>query len=439
MSLLADLQRARSEEDVKDAYIKALALKPKDYSKNRIDIQTDKVWFEAKGSPTAPLIMFAQLIVYIRDHRLKGQPLPPFLAVIDTEKGAILPTEAALPALEDATIEWPASGSAAGKELAAQLAPYIDGKFTTYAVATLGDEFCDAVKAAIRDGAIIKTPITPDNLRQVFDKWVAMIGSELGVANKADHATLFFADIMHDGEESAYASVGADLVTLNKKPAFILRGSKTGALPVTNLRAYRDFWSIYLRPPEERYRRWLLERRDSLLPLDEQKFKGAFYTPLHIVDKAYEQLLAKLGEGWQDRYIVWDMCCGVGNLEVKHSNYRNVFMSTLDQVDIDIMRANNICPGAEMFQYDYLNDDVTDFGEIDYSLTNKVPMALRKAIADAKAGVEGAKPILVLINPPYAEAMNVDNTKDSGRTAALKKGVAQTQIGARTRGLVDRI
>jgi hypothetical protein len=402
VSLLAALARARTEEDVKDAYIKALALKPKDYFKGLIDIQTDKVWFEAKGSPTAPLIMFAQLLIYVRAARLRGEPIPAYLAVIDPEKGALLPTQTALPVLDDETIVWPASGSAAGRELAAQIAPYIDKQFTTYAISTLADEFRDAIKSAIRDGEIIKTPITPDNLRQVFDKWVDMIGSELGVTNPADHATLFFADIMHDGVRSAYASVGAQLGTFDGKPAFSLRGA-TGFLPVTNLRSYNDFWAIYLRPPEEKHRRWLLERRDSLLPIDEQKFKGAFYTPLHIVDKGYDQLLATLGEGWQDRYIVWDMCCGVGNLEVKHSNYRNVFMSTLDQVDIDIMRANNICLGAEMFQYDYLNDDVPLLGEIDYSLTDKLPMALRQAIADTNAGVEGAKPILVLINPPYAE------------------------------------
>ncbi|WP_374942108.1 hypothetical protein [Sphingomonas sp.] len=305
--------------------------------------------------------------------------------------------------LDDATVVWPASGSAAGKELAGRLAPYIGDRFTTYPIASLADQFCAAITAAIRDGEIIRTPITPDNLRQVFDKWVAMIGSELDVANPVDYATLFFTDIMHDGNQSAYASVGANLVTQDGRPAFFLRGS-TSLLVVKNLRSYRDFWAIYLRPPEERHRRWLLERRDSLLPLDEQKFKGAFYTPLHIVDKAYEQLVATLGPNWQDRYIVWDMCCGVGNLEVKHSNYRNVFMSTLDSQDIDIMRANRICVGAEMFQYDYLNDDVTDFGEIDYALTNKVPMALRQAIADAKAGKEGAKPVLVLINPPYAES-----------------------------------
>lgn len=420
MNLVDDLARARTEEDVKDAWIAALALR--DYSKGLVDIRTDKVWFEAKDAPTAPLLMFAQLLVYVRAARLRGEPIPPYLAAIDREKGAIMSTDAALPALADETIAWPASGSAVGRDLAAQLRPYIGDRYTTYPVATLADAFRDAITAAIQNGEIIRTPITPDNLRQVFDRWVDMIGSELDVHNQADYATLFFADIMHDGVRSAYASVGAQLGTFDGRPAFTLRGAN-GFLAVTNVRAYNDFWSIFERPPAERHRRWLLERRDSLLPIDEQKFKGAFYTPLHIVDKAYDQLLATLGPGWQDRYIVWDMCCGVGNLEVKHSNYRNVFMSTLDQVDIDIMRANRICVGAEMFQYDYLNDDVTDFGEIDYSLTGKVPTTLRQAIADAKAGVESAKLILILINPPYAET-----GAGLGRGDVNKIGVEKTRI-----------
>jgi hypothetical protein len=137
------------------------------------------------------------------------------------------------------------------------------------------------------------------------------------------------------------------------------------------------------------------------------------------------------------------MCCGVGNLEVKHSNPRNIYMSTLDQADIDVMKATKTCVAAQRFQYDYLNDDIkspltplfqrgeslntalpaSEKGEllhptippfekgglggicqnkaagdfIDYSLTNKVPEGLRKAIAEGKK-------ILVLINPPYAEA-----------------------------------
>jgi hypothetical protein len=46
MRLYEQLQLAKSEEDVKDAYIKALGLKG--YSKNLIDIQTKEIWFEFK-------------------------------------------------------------------------------------------------------------------------------------------------------------------------------------------------------------------------------------------------------------------------------------------------------------------------------------------------------------------------------------------------------
>ena len=104
MTLHEDLAHARTEEDVKDAYIKAFGLKPKEYFKGLVDIETNAVWFEAKGSPTAPLIMFAQLLVYIRGARLRGEPVPAFLAVIDPEKGAILQTELALPVLDDPAI-----------------------------------------------------------------------------------------------------------------------------------------------------------------------------------------------------------------------------------------------------------------------------------------------------------------------------------------------
>lgn len=428
MSLATDLARARSEEDVKDAYIKALGLKH--VFKGLVDIQTDKIWIEAKDSPTPPLIMFGQLLVYVRGARRRGEPIPAFLGVVDREKAALLPIEHALPVLDDAAIVWPASGSAAGKALAAQIAPHLDGRFTTWRIADHEQAYIDAVRAAIRNGEILRSPITPDNLRQVFDKWVAMVGRELGDVNPGDYAVLFFADMMHDGLNAAMTNLPARLLYDGGTPVFLLNGR---TYELANIRGYRDFWAIYDRPPEQKHRHYLLERRDSLLPIDEQKFKGAFYTPLHIVDKAYEELTATLGADWQERYIVWDMCCGVGNLEVKHSNYRNVFMSTLDQADIDIMRASKTCVGATIFQYDYLNDDVTDFGEIDYTLTNKVPPALRQALADSRGG--GGKPLIVLINPPYAEAMNVDNTNEAGQNAGLKTGVATTQVGARMRGL----
>jgi hypothetical protein len=131
-----------------------------------------------------------------------------------------------------------------------------------------------------------------------------------------------------------------------------------------------------------------------------------------------------LGKDWQREYIVSDMCCGVGNLEVKHSNPRNIYMSTLDQADVDVMKATKTCVAAQRFQYDYLNDDITDDGKIDYSLSNKVPAGLRAAIA-------AGKKIVVFINPPYAEAANADNIKIAGgKNADSKLGVSKTCVAA---------
>lgn len=425
MSLMSDLSKIKTEEDVKDAYIKALGLKK--YSKGLVDIQTEEIWFEAKEAATPPVLMFAQLLFYVRDARKKGEHIPPFLAVIDREKAAIMETAKALPILGDKSIKWPKSASQVDKAIAAQAAPYIETHFVVYKMESHEKEFVGAVKAALKAGKLVRTPITPDNLRQVFDKWVEMVGRELDNVSESDYALLFFADIMHDGKKSAISNLPARLLHEDEKPLFLLNG-QTYAL--ASDKGYRNFWAIYHRPPDEEYRGYLLERRDSLLPINERSFKGAFYTPLHIVDKAYDLLAEVLGKNWQQNYIVWDMCCGVGNLEVKHSNHRNVYMSTLDKADVDVMTASRTCVAATKFQYDYLSDDVTDFGEIDYSITGKVPAELRQAISDFGKKKKGAKKILVLINPPYAEAMNVDNTKAQGENAESKMGVSKTRIGA---------
>ncbi len=301
-----------------------------------------------------------------------------------------------------------------------EISAHIGTHFVSFRISTHEDEFLSTVKAAIKSGDIIRTQITPDNLKQVFDKWIAMIGREIVGVAEEDYALLFFADIMHDGTVSTHANLPAELLHKNGAPVFSLAGKM---YELGNKEGYRQFWAIYHKPPKSEYRDYLLERRDSLIPLDERSFKGAYYTPLHVVDKAYDKLTETLGKNWQREYTVWDMCCGVGNLEVKHSNPRNIYMSTLDQADIDVMKATKTCVAAQRFQYDYLNDDITDDGQIDYSLTNKVPQGLRNAIA-------AGKKILVLINPPYAEAMKADNLVSEDDNSTTKIGVANTRVAS---------
>ena len=410
-SLYENLKLARTEEDVKDAYIKALGLKS--YTKGLIDIRTDEIWFEAKDKGgNSSYKMFTQLLHYVQVDLNRGERLPPFLAVIDTEKAAIMKTADVLPFLEKKTIKWGKSATQFPREALDQVSAYIGTHFVSFKIATHEAEFISTVKEAIKSGDIIRTQITPDNLKQVFDRWVEMIGREIGGVAEEDYNLLFFADIMHDGTLSTHADLPAELLHKNNAPVFSLNGRN---YELGNKEGYRQFWAIYHRPPKAEYRNYLLERRDSLIPLDERSFKGAYYTPLAVVDKAYDKLAETLGKNWQKEYIVWDMCCGVGNLEVKHSNPRNIFMSTLDQADVDVMKATKTCVAAERFQYDYLNDDITEDGRIDYTLTNKVPMALRQAIAEGKK-------ILVLINPPYAEAANSLGSEGKTDVAATKIG-----------------
>lgn len=414
MSLYSQLQNAKSEEDVKDAYIKALGLKG--YTKGLIDIQTSEIWFEAKDTGrNSSYAMFTQLLHYVQVALNKGEHIPPLLAVIDTEKAAIMKSVDVLPFLAKKTIKWGKSASQYTQEALDEVSAYIGTHFVSFKISTHEDEFINTVKAAIQSGDIIRTQITPDNLKQVFDKWVDMIGNEITGVAEEDYALLFFADIMHDGTVSTHANLPAELLHKNGAPVFSLGGKN---FELGSKEGYRRFWAIYHRPPKSEYRDYLLERRDSLIPIDERSFKGAYYTPLHVVDKAYDKLAETLGKNWQKEYIVWDMCCGVGNLEVKHSNPRNIFMSTLDQADIDVMKATKTCVAATRFQYDYLNDDITDDGKIDYSLTGKVPHALRDAIA-------AGKKILVLINPPYGET-----GAGIGKGDKNKKGVEQTRINA---------
>ena len=431
MSLYENLQKTRTEEDVKDCYIKALRLKA--YSKNLVDIQTEQVWFEAKEKKTSPIKMFAQLLCYVRDAHEKGEKIPPFLCVIDREQAALMETKNAIAAINDSKLDWPKkralSASAVSPKFVKEISSYIGTHYVLYDMRTHEKEFLESAKLAFKQNKIVRIQITPNNIRQVFDKWCDAIGVEIEGVSRDDYALLFFADIMNDGRKSVQADLPARLFYDGDDPVFSLRG-RTYYLSSTA--GYKSFWAIYHRPPAAEHRNELLERRDALLPIDARDFKGAFYTPLQVVDKAYEYLEKVLGKTWQKNYIVWDMCCGVGNLEVKHSTYRNIFMSTLDSADIDIIKSTKTCVGATVFQYDYLNDDIAEDGSIDYSLTKKMPQALIDAINEKDKAKR--KKILVLINPPYAEGGNFDNIADGykGRAAKNKVGVASESAVHRT-------
>jgi hypothetical protein len=219
MTLFADLKKAKTEEDVKDAYVRAIGLKQ--FSKNLVDIQTKEIWFEAKEAGTSPVAMFAQLLIYVKNAHSKGEHLPPFLSVIDRDKAAIMETIHAMALLQDKSVAWPKSGTGAiaktkaSQEFVATVSAHVAAHYVVYDIDTNEKEFIHAAKMAIKEGRIIRTMITPDNLRQVFDRWIEKVGSELGGVDASDYALLFFADIMHDGKNAAMTNLPARLSTIS--------------------------------------------------------------------------------------------------------------------------------------------------------------------------------------------------------------------------------
>ncbi len=139
--------------------------------------------------------------------------------------------------------------------------------------------------------------------------------------------------------------------------------------------------------------------------------KGSFFTPQIWVELSQQYLEQVLGDDWHEEYTIWDCAAGTGNLLNGLTNKYNIWASTLDQQDVDVMK-DRIKNGANLleshvFQFDFLNDPFT-----------KLPVPLQTIINDPAK----RRKLLIYINPPYAEAGNVRTLQ---RTGENKKRVTK--------------
>lgn len=177
---------------------------------------------------------------------------------------------------------------------------------------------------------------------------------------------------------------------------FSFGGEKvTKSLPVYE---YNYFWSVYERVKDERTIFAIRRKIDRLSEDYARRFEGEFYTPIPFAAKAYEYLVKTIGKNRLESgaYRIWDMAAGSGNLEftLPQAALPYTYISTLSEDDANYCR--RIFSAAEVFQYDYLNDDVEElFGEGD-GQRRKMPEKLRKDLHNPKLKW------LIFINPPFA-------------------------------------
>lgn len=399
---------------------------------NAIDFEDEYLlWAEAKQEPTDIYKMLAQLILTIKADAYNRVP-PKFIGCFDNEKIVFVEYHYVLPVYALNDFNWTQTPSAVDDKTIETVRNTIDtNKVYTFYFDIDGKELHNFVKSNFNLEAgtcMHSTLIDKNNFIFVYQKWLKMVMPKIDVdwvSLKKNYGIydrdFFLAELniddngtteVHDDKtvnENFFVTFDAK----SSKPYQIKRTDNFGMeyiIPAGfkkgGLQQYSDFWKRYKRPPQNEYWNYIVERIDLLVPQDVREYKGAYFTPQIWVEKSQQYLAEVLGENWQDEYYVWDCCAGTGNMEVGLNKKYNVWASTIDQQDVDVMK-ERIRNGATLleghvFQFDFLNDDFN---------SAKVPDDLKKVIFDP----EKRKKLVVYINPPYAEAGSATQVKGTGQ------------------------
>ncbi len=392
--------------------------------------RTPLLWAEAKTGNFDVVAMFVQLILTIGKARTFDKTMPPaFLGAFDFVKIAFLPYSSVQDIFYLNDFNWNVTPSQHDSKEFLLIKERIEA--TLHQNAYTYDYLADAkeLEAFIKNNianasTTSKLKIDKNNFIPIYLRWLEMVKPIIQVdwdalkkANILD-SDFYLADLFVDDKDTA--SIDDD--TSLRDSLFVVFQNQGYKIAKENLRqmfdatiglkdkdAYTQFWKRYKRPPLKEFQDYIIERRDLLVPQDIRERKGAFFTPRKWVELSQKYITDYLGENWQDDYYIWDCAAGTGNLLAGLTNKYNIYASTLDQADVNVIH-ERIDHGANLlkgnvFQFDFLNDDFTPI-----SKGGKMPEDLYKIINDE----EKRKKLVVYINPPYAEASNAKTNSGTG-------------------------
>ena len=393
---------------------------------NDAEITQSLLWAEAKkGTKHDIYESFVQLILTIGKGRTFEEFLPPvFLGAFDAEKMAFIKYNVVSEIFSQNDFDWKVTPSNHDTKEFKQLYSLVKDELERKSQIFYYDKNDTELRTFIKKNFVLgrsgvsNIAITKNNFTTVYFKWLQDVKPTINIdwekAKKQGiiDADFYLADLLSRDNTSIKDSL---FVLLSRNKYEIVKENKNElGLQLTydvsfndGQRAHRCFWSVYDRPPRKEFWSYIVERRDLLVPQDVRERKGSFFTPQKWVELSQKYLEDVLGENWQDEYYIWDCCAGTGNLLNGLTNKYNIWASTLDKADVDVMK-DRIKNGANLleahvFQMDFLNDDFAD----------KCPPDLLDIIQDP----EKRKKLVVYINPPYAEA-------GSGQGRGFKSNVA---------------
>jgi len=378
--------------------------------------QESLLWAEAKKGSSDIYNSMVQLILTIGKARTFDKFLPPaMLGAFDGEKIAFIPYNDIHEVFYINDFNWNVTPSNHDtkefKLIHEKVKTVIDSKALLFNFLNDDRELKKFIKSNFIVGkfGLTKTKIDKNNFMVIYNKWLQTVKPTIAVnwdiAKKTGiiDGDFYLADILSQEnntlKEKLFVLLKHDHYELDRKvdEAGMFSSKRTDFKDKQV--AHTQFWNKYDRPPKEEYWDYIVERRDLLVPQDVRERKGSFFTPQIWVELSQKYLTDVLGEDWQDEYYVWDCAAGTGNLLAGLTNKYNVWASTLDSQDVEVMH-DRIKNGANLlddhvFQFDFLNDDF-----------RKLPRPLQEIINNP----EKRQKLVVYINPPYKRGLGVANT-----------------------------
>ena len=369
------------------------------------------LWAEAKkGNKHDFIESFVQLILTIGKGRIYDKHLPPaFLGEFDAEQIAFLPYHKIMDVFSQNDFNWNVTPSNHNtkefKQLYEMVKNTLEEESFIFKFGKDDKEIEDFIKnnfgKAGVENNLSKTQIDKNNFVNIYSKWLVSVKNSISVdwdmakKNGIIDADFYLADLLSENNltliKKLFVILKTDHYELDRKIDDMGLITSKQSHFYDNQKAHKEFWKRYHRPPKKEYWDYIINRRDLLVPQDIRERKGSFFTPQIWVEKSQDYIAEVLGESWQDEYYIWDLAAGTGNLLAGLVNKYNIFASTIDQADVDIMleRVDN---GANLlkshiFKFDFLNDDFS-----------KLPKELKNIID------EKPEKLVIYINPPYAEA-----------------------------------
>lgn len=369
------------------------------------------LWAEAKKGKSDIINSIVQLILTISKARTFDKQLPPaFLGAFDSFQMAFLPYNDIHEIFYQNDFNWNVTASnyetREFKQLRQSVQQIIQTKSLLFEYDTDHTEIQEFIQTnfVATNSNLSKIQIDKNNFFVIYNKWLKAVKPTISfpwdkakTVNIID-ADFYLADLMSQEnqtfKDNLFVQLRVDKYELDRKLDDIGMFSSKRAIFMDNQKAHQQFWNKYERPPRQEYRDYIVERRDLLVPQDVRERKGSFFTPQIWVELSQKYLTDVLGQNWQDEYYIWDCAAGTGNLLAGLTNKYNIYASTLDTQDVDVMR-DRIGNGANLladhvFQFDFLNDEFDNA---------KVPASLQKILNDP----EKRKKLVIYINPPYAE------------------------------------